>query len=849
MKKYSYLNNPDFLMKAFQERSLYQYIKITVLSFAERPIKEIQGKVTSGTLNINGDSSVRRTANLSVFIEEEEANYHSLKSLFAINKKIKIEIGISNESKDYAEFPILWFPFGIFALMGISLSHDTNGTTASLQLKDKMVFLNGECGGTIPASVVFHELEEWNDETGDYIITKPTIVQIIREMVNHYGGESLNKIIINDLDTRARRVMKWIGSTPLYVYQTTEQITDNENNTVTNVSSVLYTDNLEQIKEDSGKENLVLNEDYQEYSYGTDVGFTYGDFTYPGELIGNAGDSVCTILDTIKNTLGNYEYFYDVYGNFIFQEIKNYLNTSKATVDLKYINQDNYLIDRAKGKAKYIFNNNYITTSFSNAPQYNMIKNDFIVWGMREGVSGDKIPIRYHLSIDNKPKVGNTYCVFFQEDGEGFSYAKIPIEYEKGLDFPTIGDTDRIYLDKSTGRSYVWRSGENQYLYPTDDCPVPCDKSTVIQKIYKEDTANPILFYSSNYACLTSSPEIRNKQEFYKDTQTKLEQYEAAKEKKNELEQGINLLQEQITKVQSIIAQGSSSGVDIPGYQKKLAELIDEVMKTEEELQELNEKYPAIDFNINLLTPALKELELDIFKMQQSFAEESGAGACTVTTTDWRTELYLSGAMSTRYGTASNYYYTELSNEWSKLYDIEKGEFKSEVLEAPHEIDYFLDFIDSTAAISELNISNIGRRTKIVNDDKINCIFETEIPNYVLISTGDGEEEVQNKKMECLLQGQSYVLVSSRVFDNLALGGTLNSAYNMVRDLLYQYTSYNEAITVQMLPLYFLEPNIRITVQDKESGIRGDYVIKSISIPFDVNGTMSLSCNKALERI
>jgi len=48
-------------------------------------------------------------------------------------------------------------------------------------------------------------------------------------------------------------------------------------------------------------------------------------------LVGNAGDTVTTILDQIRDTLGNYEYFYDINGNFRFQEIKNYLNTSKST--------------------------------------------------------------------------------------------------------------------------------------------------------------------------------------------------------------------------------------------------------------------------------------------------------------------------------------------------------------------------------------------------------------------------------------------------------------------------------------------------------------------------------------
>ena len=48
------------------------------------------------------------------------------------------------------------------------------------------------------------------------------------------------------------------------------------------------------------------------FEYGTDVGYIYTDFTYPGDLIGDAGSAVTDILDTIVQTLGNYEYFYNV---------------------------------------------------------------------------------------------------------------------------------------------------------------------------------------------------------------------------------------------------------------------------------------------------------------------------------------------------------------------------------------------------------------------------------------------------------------------------------------------------------------------------------------------------------
>ena len=83
----------------------------------------------------------------------------------------------------------------------------------------------------------------------------------------------------------------------------------------------------------------------------------------------------------------------------------------------------------------------------------------------------------------------------------------------------------------------------------------------------------------------------------------------------------------------------------------------------------------------------------------------------------------------------------------------------------------------------------------------------------------------------------------------LAIGGVLKSAYEEIRTELYQYTTYNEQISLTTLPIYYFEPNTRITVEDADSGISGDYMIKSISLPLDANGMMTLSCSRALERI
>ena len=71
---------------------------------------------------------------------------------------------------------------------------------------------------------------------------------------------------------------------------------------------------------------------------------------------------------------------------------------------------------------------------------------------------------------------------------------------------------------------------------------------------------------------------------------------------------------------------------------------------------------------------------------------------------DWRTELYLQGVEADILATDKNYYYTELINEWPKIYDIEQSKFKEDAIKDPTSLDYFLDFIDTDPPMGEFNI-------------------------------------------------------------------------------------------------------------------------------------------------
>jgi hypothetical protein len=103
---------------------------------------------------------MRRTCNLSMYIHEKEyAGITNVSNIISINKKIRLEIGLKNTTNKYTDYDILWFPQGVYVIQNPSISHSTGGASVSMQLKDKMCLLNGECGGVIPASTQFDKYD------------------------------------------------------------------------------------------------------------------------------------------------------------------------------------------------------------------------------------------------------------------------------------------------------------------------------------------------------------------------------------------------------------------------------------------------------------------------------------------------------------------------------------------------------------------------------------------------------------------------------------------------------------------------------------------------------------------
>ena len=211
--------------------------------------------------------------------------------------------------------------------------------------------------------------------------------------------------------------------------------------------------------------------DWYTFEYGDDVGYIYQDFVVTKELYGAPGDSVCTILDQIKNILGNYEYFYDEMGIFHFREIKNFLNVTQAEFVLDEMSENDYFIETTNEKAVYAFEDNSNITSITVTPQYENIKNDYIVHGLRPGDSKENASlIMYHLVIDHKPQyvgvdeIGPYYTpysdvVCYTDPLDGLNKLAMVDQttYSSFNELPVVGNFNKIYYvneNENSGKSY-----------------------------------------------------------------------------------------------------------------------------------------------------------------------------------------------------------------------------------------------------------------------------------------------------------------------------------------------------------------------------------------------------------
>jgi len=156
----------EFLLELDKNKNKTIYAKITALNFDEFPIETIEGRVTQGSINIDGTSAVRRTCSLTLVAQDLDYREY----YWGLNTKFKLEIGLLNSID--SNYPnVIWFNKGIYLITNFSVSQSNTNFSISISGKDKMCLLNGEINGNLTAATDFGAIEEYINEI-DYVIKK-----------------------------------------------------------------------------------------------------------------------------------------------------------------------------------------------------------------------------------------------------------------------------------------------------------------------------------------------------------------------------------------------------------------------------------------------------------------------------------------------------------------------------------------------------------------------------------------------------------------------------------------------------------------------------------------------------
>ena len=418
-----------FLNKLFLSTHREIFARITALNFQEKAVEFIEGQITGGSINIDGNSTVRRTCSVQMVAESVNINQF----YWGLYNKFKLEIGLKNNF-DLAYPEIVWFPQGIYLITNFNTTYATNNYSISISGKDKMCLLNGDIAGAIPHTTDFG-MEQYDDgETITY--TNIKIRTILTEMLQNFGNELIQNIIINDLEDVGMDLMEYRGDVPLYLLRnlnsdTIHNITMNSNTecmllnnqrtTIGNETLITY-DTLNDLSHLSTTGTKVKFNGLEDtftivkLDYGALAGYRLTELTYAGDLIANAGESVTSVLDKIVQMLGNFEYFYDLDGHFIFQKKKNYVNTNWNP--LINTGEQEYIDSNAIGAYSYNLLDNLLITAFQNTPNLLNLRNDYTVWGKKKSASGIELDIHMRYAIDKKPEIYTTIPWVDEEGNE-----------------------------------------------------------------------------------------------------------------------------------------------------------------------------------------------------------------------------------------------------------------------------------------------------------------------------------------------------------------------------------------------------------------------------------------------
>ena len=785
-----------FLEKLFTAYDREIYAKITALNFDEFPTEEISGKVTGGSINVDGTSACRRTCSLTLVANEVNINDY----YWGLNTKFELQIGLTNRIDE--KYPdIIWFKEGIYLITTFSTALGTSNYTINIQGKDKMGLLDGTIGGSLTALSYDFSREDYTDENGVSHRRKLPIRDIVTELIHEYAHEPWENIIVQDLDDFGVELLQYRGTTtnPLYLFfninsQEVEQMTLDGSFTVykghqiscaiSNIENIVFERNdkgeevkgkyynLNELYTVSNPTAFKLNRNDEEENYyiikittGQTCGYRMTDITYAGDLIANVGETVVSVLDKICKMLGDFEYYYDTEGKFIFKRKNQYIYKSfnhhtTTESSQSYVENSAYI-----SPTVWDFTGSTLVTSFNNTPNLSELKNDYSLWGTRKSLTGNDLPVHLRYAIDKKP----TYYKTLRGDAYGTT---------------TFIDQIRNQITKEARKEETINRRIEEKL------------KDIIIVDWREIIYQMAIDYRRFNHCDDFGLKVQevNGKQFdgkyiYPRGVTGYEQYY----------------------------------IDMEGFWRQIyCPQYDYTTITLSENQYVNAK-PG-------------EYFVKYWNTDDENCYEARYLYKDITTADLTYNDISNGVLhtvSSPYNLTTTYYYKPDPNEWINGWN-------PIVDNSPESLNFWFDFLDDGGDIERYGTSFVGDRPKAVNDSMIKSIYFRETPTLIFT---DNIAKIDKKL------GYSYLQYSPAMASLFIMSAQGKDAIDVLYEHLYKNSYCIESVTVNALPIYHLEPNNMINIFDTRAGINGTYVMTKFTLPLTYNGTMSITATKAVEEI
>lgn len=854
-----------------------KYIKVIRLDNNDLPIEEIQGRVTSGGINVDGNSNVRRTCNLSLVTDSIEQDYQ-----WSLSSKIKIFIGIEDGAAG-----LQWHKGGTYYLTSFLAQKGVASQTISISGKDKMVKLNGELGGKLMQQTQFDT--EDIEYGGEILHRKVPIKTIVMRAVQQLGGEPAHNIIINDLEEYGLELLENRSNDIIYLARKTTddyysqllldswkikcKIDGNE----IYLSQIPVYDNLllEGFDSDSPSDTteVYFNNDSNikyyiaKVDYGELAGYGQTKLIYPSELIGNVGEALTTILDKLCSFLGVFEYFYDLDGRFIFQR-KPYQSTVvqglMAEEDgVNYITTGLTFADKS-----YKLEDESLLTQISYQPQLSNVANDFSLWSINQNKS---CHIRY--AIDEKPEIYVT-LPFNDNDWEVYKKAS-------GLEFKTKVDEEEAKGKYTTGGGVTYSSDEYDWRELIYRMAVDWYKGN-----YLDDFE--IRLQTANTWCLNGRTGYEQYYEdvyfFWRQIYDVDEPYTvetadivtAQVKSISQSEDNLKLYGDKVEVKGQIIIPAlyddsqekyalytpysiyDSGSQMITNESLTLPVINDNVLITDNKIIGINNNIYLGTSNSAYL---YYEKEPYISSSKYYFprvyrAVKNGNGWLVEINVDANDSYSIQDIneyggyciKTHKYKVNTYYYKNELGNfvlddnsslvvgrqyykYVNELYTVNFGPWRQTLINNPDLLTFWIDFLDPRMAsgLSQFSVKQIGQRPYAKTDNDIGAIYYKQAPPIIYNFTAEERQRVTG-----------YAYMQAIGYDGLFnMSDKKKTGLEAIEDLIAEKSYLMNSLSFAMIPDYTLDVNKQIKILDK-----GTYIINKLTIPLDYAGLMQVQVSQ-----